>query len=158
MTTNANENAPSLRKGFSWLWIGLAVIGLAVIGGAIALWPRGGQPAAARIAFMSDRDGNDEIYVMEADPDTGADGGNPTNLTNDPANDVNPAWSLDGQRIAFVSYRDGNLEIYVMETDPDTGADGGNPTRLTPGTPGTGVPGLTDDPAVDWYPAWSPAP
>ena len=37
------------------------------------------------IAFDSDRDGNREIYVM------GPDGSNPTNLTNEPADDRNPA-------------------------------------------------------------------
>ena len=42
--------------------------------------------AQARIAFMSDRDGNTEIYVMDAD------GGNPQNLTNHPHGDANPAW------------------------------------------------------------------
>ena len=39
-----------------------------------------------RIAFVSDRDGNPEIYVMDAD------GGNPQNLTNNPQNDLQPAW------------------------------------------------------------------
>ena len=42
--------------------------------------------AQGRIAFMSDRDGNDEIYVINAD------GGNPRNLTNNPQNDLGPAW------------------------------------------------------------------
>ena len=40
----------------------------------------------AQIAFMSDRDGNSEIYVMDADGD------NPQNLTNNPDADANPAW------------------------------------------------------------------
>lgn len=41
------------------------------------------------IAFQSLRDDDDrsEIYVMRAD------GSNPVNLTNDPANDIRPAWS-----------------------------------------------------------------
>jgi TolB protein len=45
-------------------------------------------PAAndGKIAFSSDRDGNSEIYVMDAD------GSNPTNLTNDPADDLAPNW------------------------------------------------------------------
>ncbi|NIM51841.1 MAG: hypothetical protein GTO22_21785, partial [Gemmatimonadales bacterium] len=46
------------------------------------------------IAFMSDRDGNWEIYVM------GADGSNPVRLTDNPASDYDPAWSPDGTRIA----------------------------------------------------------
>ena len=54
-----------------------------------------------------------------------ADGSNPVNLTNNPADDRSPTWSPDGRRIAFVSDRDGNHEIYVMN------ADGTGQTRLT---------------------------
>jgi hypothetical protein len=43
--------------------------------------------AIVKIAFDSDRDGNYEIYVMNAD------GTGQTNLTNYPANDGSPAWS-----------------------------------------------------------------
>lgn len=43
--------------------------------------------STSRIAFSTDRDGNVEIYVMDAD------GSNPTNLTNNPADDLWPAWS-----------------------------------------------------------------
>ena len=86
--------------------------------------------AQARIAFTSERDGNHDIYVMDAD------GGNPQNLTNNPANDRRPSWSPDGQRIIFSSLRDGNNDIYVMD------ADGGNPQNLT------------NHPALDWTPAW----
>ena len=43
-------------------------------------------------------------------------------------------------RIAFTSNRDGNLEIYAMNAD------------------GTGQVNLTNNPATDTYPAWSPAP
>ena len=55
----------------------------------------GRSPDGTRIAFSSIRDRNLEIYVMDAD------GGNPVNLTRDPAADRGPAWSPDGQRIAF---------------------------------------------------------
>src|SRR5688572_19140347 len=58
------------------------------------------------IAFEAGRDGNDEIYVMNAD------GSQPQRLTNNPANDQNPAWSPDGRRIVFHSNRDGNPELY----------------------------------------------
>ena len=54
-----------------------------------------------------------------------ADASNQTNRTNDPANDVEPAWSPDGKRIAFTSLRDGNFEIYTMS------AGGANPTNRT---------------------------
>ena len=43
-------------------------------------------PVQAQIAFQSDRDGNWEIYVIDAD------GNNPRNLTNNPADDVFPDW------------------------------------------------------------------
>ena len=88
--------------------------------------------AQAQIAFLSHRDGNSEIYVMDAD------GGNQRNLTNNPDKDYSPSWSPDGKRIAFTSDRDGNREIYVMD------ADGGNPQNLT------------NNPDKDYSPSWSP--
>jgi parallel beta-helix repeat protein len=72
-----------------------------------------------RIAFASDRDGNLEIYTMNAD------GSEWTRLTNNEAADYAPAWSPDGKRIAFLSTRDGNTQVYVMN------ADGSEQTRLT---------------------------
>ena len=73
-----------------------------------------------RIVFTSLRDGNAEIYVMDAN------GGNQENLTNHPAYDGLPDWSPDGTKIAFVSDRDGGREqIHVMD------ADGKNVIRLT---------------------------
>lgn len=90
-------------------------------------WSSDGQ----RIVFVSDRDGNPEIYVMDAD------GRNQTRLTNNSADDLSPVWSPDNSAIAFVSNRDGNKEIYVMN------ADGSLQTRLT------------DNPAEDISPHWS---
>ena len=49
------------------------------------------------IAFESTRDGNFEIYAMDAD------GENQTNLTNNAAGDFEPAFSPDGTKIAFTS-------------------------------------------------------
>ncbi|MDQ1611196.1 MAG: hypothetical protein QOG00_1127 [Pyrinomonadaceae bacterium] len=71
-----------------------------------------------KIAFASDRDGNFEIYVMNPD------GSGQLRLTNDPAEDVQPAWSPDGTRIAFVSNRAGTNDIWIMD------ADGRNALRL----------------------------
>ena len=72
-----------------------------------------------KIAFVSDRDSNTEIYVMNAN------GTNQTNLTNNAADDSAPTWSPNGSKLAFSASRDGNGEIYVMN------ADGSNQTNLT---------------------------
>ncbi len=48
------------------------------------------RDSVARIAFQSLRDGNYEVYVMDAD------GSNQTRLTNNPAFDGVPVWSPDG--------------------------------------------------------------
>ena len=85
-----------------------------------------------RIAFQSARDGDFEIYVMNAD------GSGVVRLTDNDFGDEQPAWSPDGRRIAFRSDRDGNIEIYVMNAD------------------GSGVGRLTDNDFGDTQPAWSP--
>lgn len=64
--------------------------------------------ANGKIAFESQRDGNFEIYVMDAD------GSNPTRLTNNTVKDESPVWSADGTKIAFV--RDGK-HFYYMNAD-----------------------------------------
>jgi dipeptidyl aminopeptidase/acylaminoacyl peptidase len=92
-----------------------------------AAWSADGR----RIAFMSERDGNAEIYVMNAD------GSGEMRLTNDPGFDADPTFSPDGQ-IAFNSTRDGNPEIYRVNGD------------------GTGQTRLTFDPAIDRQADWSP--
>jgi len=45
------------------------------------------SPDGRKIAFVSDRDGNEEIYGMNAD------GSSQTNLTKNPAGDGCPVWS-----------------------------------------------------------------
>src|SRR5262245_35900305 len=61
------------------------------------------------IAFTSFRDGNPEIYVMNAD------GSNPVRLTNSSDLDTTPAWAPDGSKLLFVSDRDAiNRNIFVM--------------------------------------------
>jgi len=67
-----------------------------------------------------------------------ADGGGQTNLTNNPASDLDPAWSPDGSKIALASDRSGDFDIYVMNAD------------------GSGQTNLTNNPAADTKPAWSP--
>jgi len=64
-----------------------------------------------KIAFQSDRDGDHEIYVMNAD------GTEVQQLTDNDDGDWVPVWSPDGNKIAFNSGRDGDHEIYVMNAD-----------------------------------------
>jgi serine/threonine protein kinase len=92
--------------------------------------PIGG--GSGKIAFVSDSDGDFDIYAMNLD------GSNQINLTDNRAVDSDLSWSPDGKKIAFSSDRDGNSEIYVMN------ADGSEQTRLTEST------------LSDFSPSWSP--
>ena len=91
-----------------------------------------------KIAFVrEDASGNQDIWVM--DPD----GSDEIRLTNDVADDFDPAWSRDGSRIAFASSRDdgsgtSGTRLYIMD------ADGGNLQQLTFGE--------TEDRAPSWSP------
>ncbi|HEY0068543.1 MAG TPA: hypothetical protein VGE04_01090, partial [Chloroflexia bacterium] len=89
--------------------------------------------SAGRIAFTSKRTGNQDIWRINGD------GTAPVNLTNNPADDRDAAYSPDGSKIAFSSFRDaGDQEIYVMNND------GSSPVRLT------------NSPGPDFAPSWSP--
>ena len=122
-------------------WSGTGTYELTLQDGATAVqlthspgddWDPAWSPESSRIAFSSNRDGDHEIYVMNAD------GSGSTQLTNSPGDDWTPAWSPDGSRIAFSSNRDGDLDIYVMNAD------------------GSGSTQLTNNPGDDWTPRWSP--
>jgi tetratricopeptide (TPR) repeat protein/predicted Ser/Thr protein kinase len=69
------------------------------------------SPDGQRVIFMSQRDGNWEIYVVNLD------GSALKRLTNNPTNDGLPVWSPDGQHIAFVSDRDDDWAVWVMRPD-----------------------------------------
>jgi formylglycine-generating enzyme required for sulfatase activity len=99
-------------------------------------WSPAPPGGGAQLAFVSDRDGNAEIYVMDVPLDGGDT--NPRRLTDNDAEDSYPAWSPDGTLISFYSTRDGSRELYVMPVD------GGAPRPLT-----------HDDASV-WVSAWSP--
>ena len=100
--------------------------------------PAGSQ---GRVTFMSSRDGNWEIYVVNMDS------GSLKRLTNNGAQDGLPTWSPDGKSIAFVSNRGGTWAIWVMD------ASGGNQRKLFDlgGGYGTGEFAWTNE-RISWAP------
>lgn len=92
--------------------------------------------AAGAIVFVSNRDGNGELYVMPEG------GGSATRLTTTAANEADPALSPDGTRLAY------------------TRDDGGVPRLWIANANGSGAVRVTDSldfgGAVDVSPAWSP--
>src|SRR5688500_14927621 len=69
------------------------------------------SPSGTRIAFVSTRDGNAEIYAMNFD------GTAVTRLTSHAATDGEPTWSANSGQLAFISDRDGTKDLYVMNAD-----------------------------------------
>jgi Tol biopolymer transport system component len=90
------------------------------------------SPDGTQIVFVSERDANPEIYVMNAD------GSAQRRLTDSPsALEDYPTWSPDGTQIAFSSTVNGQSDIYMMN------ADGSNIRRVT-------------SHAYSWLPRWRP--
>jgi dipeptidyl aminopeptidase/acylaminoacyl peptidase len=118
-----------LRRSFLVLVAAVVTFALAAIGArqAIAAFPG----TNGRIVFETNRDGNEEIYTMNAD------GTNRVDLTRNPADDTDPRWSADGNRIVFASNRTGNYQIYTMNAD------------------GPGVARVTHDGNDDRRPTWT---
>jgi Tol biopolymer transport system component len=88
------------------------------------------SPDGTRIVFASDRSGQSEIWVAQAD------GSKPVQMTNSPGRGGGTArWSPDGRWIAFDTRRqDGHTEVYVMD------AAGSAPRRITFGPSNDAVP------------------
>ena len=91
------------------------------------------SPDASRIAYVSQRDGNPEIYVMDAD------GRSPRRLTNERLSDGHPVFAADGQTVLFHSSRTPR-----------------NPQIWSVGIDGLNLRALTQEPGANTQPAVSP--
>ncbi len=128
-----------MARTFSYSWMATAMV-LAVSLLALLTIQKPAEAAFpgknGKIAFVSRRDGNREIYTMNTD------GSDQTRLTHNPWDDVTPAWSPDGTKIAFERFRyhDNILddEIYTMNAD------------------GSGQTNITNSPTDESSPSWSP--
>ncbi|NDJ75026.1 MAG: hypothetical protein GYB65_02100, partial [Chloroflexi bacterium] len=90
-------------------------------------------PDSSRMAFVTYRDGNAEIYSSLLN------GTDVRRLTTDPGEDLHPNWSPDGLQIAFATNRSGNFDILLMSSSD-----------------GSSLVGVAQTPADELYPTWSP--
>jgi TolB protein len=68
------------------------------------------SPDEQRIAFVSDRDGNEEIYV------TDRHGKGARRLTRNAGRDLHPYWSPDGATLLYNSEREGgSFDVYAID-------------------------------------------
>jgi len=133
-------------------------------------------PFLSRIAFISDRSGHPEVWVM------GWDGSEPKQLTKHGSIALGPAWSPDGKRLAFTSYLRGSPALYLLtpqegylrllwdkggvNSSPDFSPDGqrlvfassedGNVDLYTISVDGGEASRLTSARAIDTQPAYAP--
>lgn len=91
------------------------------------------SPDGSRVAFVSDRTGTGEIWVMHSDGDA------PRQLTDLRTSAVHPQWSADGRSIAFAANPPGSRHRCIFVVDVENGV-----TRR-----------LTADPSLDSWPTWS---
>ncbi|MDI6845465.1 MAG: Tol-Pal system beta propeller repeat protein TolB [Candidatus Saccharicenans sp.] len=128
-----------------------------------------------KIVFVSNRDGNDELYMMDYD------GASQTRLTFNKWRDYMPAWSPEQRAIVFTSYRAGNPDLYILYPyegrlvpistrgtnfagafSPDgkkiafCSTKDGNAEIYVVNVDGTGLRRLTFNSAIDTAPSWSP--
>jgi len=130
----------------------------------------------SKIVFISNRDENDELYMMDYD------GHNQTRITFNKIKDYMPAWSADGRNIAYTSYRKGRAGLYTLNPyegkivevsnegtnfGPSFSPDGkklafcstlqeGNSEIYVANADGSKIKRLTFNKAIDTAPTWSP--
>jgi len=85
------------------------------------------SPNGKLIAYQSKKDGNYDIYVMPVE------GGKSIRITHDPAPDLYPHWSFDGNWLSFETTRSGDREIWVVKVSKD-GKPAAEPFRVVEGT------------------------
>jgi TolB protein len=71
--------------------------------------------AGSRIAFVNNRTGHKEVYLMDYD------GENVKRLTDDKSIDLLPRFSPDGRRLAYTSYKDGNPDLFLIDLETGRG-------------------------------------
>jgi dipeptidyl aminopeptidase/acylaminoacyl peptidase len=99
------------------------------------------SPSGDRIAFVGSYEGQDDVYVMDAD------GSNVRRITTDPADDIYPRWSPDGTTIAYTNTGDRPVDDAQYSPTADIWTipvEGGTPVRLTTA------------PGADAHPDYSP--
>jgi TolB protein len=119
----------------------IATLTVLIVGACAGPAPAAFPGANGKVAFTSDRDGDYEIYVMNAD------GSGVTQLTDNGVSEFDPAFSADGTKIAFTS-----------ERDPTTGTTGGSAREIyVMNADGSAQTRVTNNPAsFDMVPSWSP--
>jgi|GEM_PF-1639451 len=69
------------------------------------------MPNGNNIAYVSTRDGNDEIYLYDFEKKRAV------RLTNNPSEDFVFGFSPDGRNMLYDSNRDGDRDVYLMQLD-----------------------------------------
>jgi len=88
------------------------------------------SPHGYRIAYQGRRRlAQRDIWTIPAD------GGEPVEVTNDPAMDGSPVWSPDGNYLYFVSDRAGSMNLWRVPIEETTGKVLGSPEAITTPSP-----------------------